>query len=111
PPSPETRGGPCRLIPESFSWLSPRHHFARALDRADRSDVGATAAFDAGQPLTNLSIGRLRILPQKGCSGHEPSADSVAALRRLFCNPRNLQRMRVLFGPDTGQRCDRRILD
>src|SRR5262245_22348141 len=98
---PETTSAPlaCRNSRReigAFMIASSRHALLSTLDGAQDRNVRAAAAFEAGERIAQLGVGRLWILLQDRGGGHDPAVDAVAALRHLLFDVGRLQRMRFL---------------
>src|SRR5258708_4810329 len=66
----------------------------------------AAAAFEAGEPGTDLGIARMRIVGEERGRRHDPAIDAVAALRHLLVDPGLLELMRLLRRAEPGERRD-----
>ena len=83
---------------------APSLSLRRALDRADDRHMRATAAFEAGEPVANLLIARVRCRFEQRGGRHDPAIDAVAALRHLLLDIGGLDRMRLLGRAEAGER-------
>jgi len=71
----------------------------------------AAPAFQSGQRILDLFVGRLLVVAQECGGRHEPAIDAIAALRHLLLDVSGLQRMRLVRGAQSGERCDFAIAD
>jgi len=63
----------------------------------------AAAAFEAGEPVADLRVGRMRVLAQQRRRGHDPAIDAVAALRHLLGDISGLKLVRMLGRAEPGE--------
>src|SRR5216683_8250265 len=68
--------------------------------------MGPAAAFEAGQPLADLAVARVRIILEQRRRGHHPAIDAIAALRHLLVDIGLLDRMRLLGRAEPGEGLD-----
>src|ERR1700693_3122683 len=61
-----------------------------------------TTTFDSRQAVAQLGIGRMRLLPQQRCRGHDPAIHAVTAERCLLVYGGLLQRMCMSRRAETG---------
>src|SRR5260221_1597757 len=87
------------------SWRPPSSG-GGALDGAQDGEMRAAAAFEAGEPGTDLGIARMRIVGEERGRRHDPAIDAVAALRHLLVDPGLLELMRLLRRAEPGERRD-----
>src|SRR5579871_653740 len=80
--------------------------FCGAQNRADDPIVAAAAAKIARQCFAHLGFGGMWRPVEQRLGGHDHAVDAIAALHRLFCNERGLQRMRFGFAADAFERGD-----
>ena len=67
----------------------------------------AAAAFEAGEPVADLPLRRVRRFRQQRGRGHDPAVEAIAALRHLLGDEGRLHLVRLLGGADAVERGDR----
>src|SRR5262249_37538565 len=92
-----------RLFSILVMVTSSAHHLAAAPDRAQNADMRPATAFQTGERVLDLVLGRLLLLIEQGGGRHDPAVDAVAALRHLFLHIGLLDWMRLLWGADAGE--------
>src|SRR3954454_17663602 len=71
----------------------------------------AATAFEPGQRILDLGLGRLLLLVEQRGGRHDPAVDAVAALRHLLFDVGGLDWMRLLGRAEAGEGDDLAVAD